>query len=73
MKKRRLWKSTAVIVAASILMGVANASLQPDVVYAATTTQQEIDKTKDEMNKLEDQLDKTQTNINSLEKKTNKL
>lgn len=73
MKKRRLWKSTAVIVAAAILIGVANASLEPDVVYAATTTQQEIDKTKDQMNKLEDQLDKTQTNINSLEKKTNKL
>ena len=73
MKKRRLWKSTAVIVAAAILMGVANTSLESDVVYAATTTQQEIDKTKDQMNKLEDQLDKTQTNINSLEKKTNKL
>ena len=72
MKKRRLWKRTAVIVAAAILTGAAHASLEPAIAYAITT-QQQIDNTKDEMDKLEDQLDKTHDNIDSLEKKTNKL
>lgn len=72
MKKRRLWKKTAIITAAAILLGAANTVLEPGVVYA-TTTQQKIDQTKNEMDRLEDQRDKTQSNIDSLEKKTNKL
>ncbi len=72
MKKLRFWKKTAVITAAAVLLGAAGASREPAVVYAATT-QEQIDRTKDEMNRLENQLDKTQTSINSLENKTNKL
>lgn len=72
MRKCRLWKRTAIITAAAILLGAANSALEPAVVYAVTT-QQKIDQTKNEMDRLEDQLDKTQTNINSLEKKTDKL
>lgn len=71
-KMRRLWKKTAIITAAAILLGASNAVPEFDVVYASNT-QQQIDKTKDEMNKLENELDKTQTSINSLEKKTDKL
>lgn len=72
MKKRRLWKKAAIITAVAILLGVADASLEPVTVYAVTT-QEQIDKTKDEMNRLENQLDKTQNNIDSLEKKSNQL
>ena len=61
MKKRRLWKKAAIITAVAILLGVADASLEPVTVYAVTT-QEQIDKTKDEMNRLENQLDKTQNN-----------
>lgn len=69
---RRLWKKTAIITAAAVLLGAANTALEPAVVYAAST-QQQIDKTKEDMNKLENQLDKTQSNIDQLENKTNNL
>lgn len=72
MKKCRLWKKTAVITAAAILLGTANTAPEPAVVYAVTT-QQQIDQTKEQMNRLENQLDETQASINSLEKKTDKL
>lgn len=67
-----MWRKTAVITAVAILLGAANVSSGCSVVYAATT-QEQIDKTKDEMSKLEDQLGKTQTSIDKLENKTSKL
>lgn len=71
-KKRRLWKKTAIITAAAILLGAVDTVLEPGLVYAAST-QEQIDQTKNEMNYLEGELDKTQSNIDSLEQKTNKL
>ena len=67
-----MWKKTAVITAAAILLGAFNASGDCSVVHASTT-QQQIDKTKDEMNKLEDQLDQTQSSIDKLENNSSKL
>ena len=54
------------------MLGAANSAPESAVVYAVTT-QQQIDQTKNEMNKLEGQLDQTQSDIDSLEKKTDKL
>lgn len=72
MKKRRLWKKTAIITAAAVLLGAAKFFVGSDAVYAATT-QEQIDKTQNEKNQLEGELDKTQSNIDKLETKSNKL
>lgn len=72
MKKCRLWKKTAIISAAAIMLGAANVSNDSAVVYAATT-QQQIDQTQQEMNQLNNELDKTQNNIDSLEKQAKSL
>lgn len=72
MKMYRRWKKTAVILSLTILLGTSDTAFEPAVAFASTT-QQQIDKTKEEMNQLENQLDKTHDNLNQLENQKNSL
>lgn len=72
MKRYKRWKRTAVIMSLAILMGALDSAFEPAIVHASTT-QQQIDRTKQEMNQLENQLDETNKNRDKLENQKNSL
>lgn len=67
MKKSRLWKKTAVIMMAALLIGMMDRFWEPAAVLAAPTTQEKIDQTQEQLDQLENALDQTQGNLNQLE------
>lgn len=66
LKRRRRWKKTALVLAVALLLGAADTAFCSNVVFASSSTRQEIDKTQNEMDQLEDELDKTQDNLDNL-------
>lgn len=56
----------------TVLLGASDSVFEPAIAHASTT-QQQIDQTKQEMTQLETQLDKTNQNLNKLENEKNSL
>lgn len=70
MKRRRIRKirrGTAAVLAAALLIHMAEPMFGPSIAYASSTTREEIDRTEREKDGLESELEETQNNLDKLE------
>lgn len=70
MKRRRIRKirrGTAAVLAAALLIHMADPMFGPSIVSASSTTREEIDRTEREKDGLESELEETQNNLDKLE------
>lgn len=69
----KIWKKTALLMAAVLLVAAVRPDSEPMVASASSGTRQEIDRTERERDNLQEELDKTQENLDNLEGKRDSL